>query len=144
MKDRLWMWVPIVLGLLAFVLSATRVEGQQQSTTVLTPDIEVTVNGDTTVVNVNVMTDSTMLARLNENLEALREQIAASDCNTCGGASTTNKIAVGIVIPVLIWIAMELRGIKNKDDIHNVENNVDVDVTVERKKKHDSEGDSES
>jgi hypothetical protein len=137
MRDRLWKWLPIVLGLLAIALAASAAEGQQ---TVVVPDVNVEVEPTPVTIenNINVMSDSTMIENLNRNIEALREQIAADECNTCGqGATTTQKLTLGLAIPVLIWIALELRGIKNKDDIHNVDNNVDVDVNVPpRKKKH--------
>lgn len=98
------------LLLVTGVLWVSPLSAQQ---TVVVPDVDITVNGDTIVVNVTVMSDSTMLANLNRNLEALHQQIADSECNTCGGANTTTKIAVAVLIPVLVWIAWELRGIKN-------------------------------
>ncbi len=77
------------------------------------PIVEITVEPTPIEVTVEVMTDSAMIANLNRNLEALRIEIAAQECNNCGGASTTTKIAVGVLVPVLFWIALELRGIKN-------------------------------
>ncbi len=115
-------------GALLFV---TPLSAQQ---TVVVPDVNVEVQVQPTpfVNEITVMSDSAMIANLNENLRLLREEIAASECNTCGGANTTTKIAVGALIPVLVWIALELRGIKKNqgDDIHN-EGDTNVEVTVE-------------
>ena len=103
------------MRLLALLLLAAPLAGQQ---TVVVPDVN--VQGDsifiTNEVNVEVMSDSVMIANLNRNLEALRVIIAEQECNTCGGANTTTKIAVAVLIPVLVWIAWELRGIKNNSE----------------------------
>jgi hypothetical protein len=82
---------------------------------VVVPDVNVVVDPTPITIenNVQVMSDSVMIANLNRNLEALRVEIAAQECNTCGGANRTTKIAVAVLIPVLVWIAWELRGIKN-------------------------------
>jgi hypothetical protein len=123
--------------LLALILFAAPLSAQQDSTVAI-----VTINGDTVVVNIDVLIEhntdplpDSLLANFERNMQNLRDQLAVREpCNTCGGASTTNKIAVGIVIPVLIWIALELRGIKNKDDIHDVD--VEVNVPPRKKKEH--------
>lgn len=64
------------------------------------------------------MSDSVRQANFERNMEAFRELVAErnQECNTCGGANTTTKIAVGVLIPVLVWIAWELRGIKNNSE----------------------------
>ena len=83
--------------------------------TVVVPDVENVINLPPLEITneITVMSDSAMIANLNRNLEALRVEIAAQECNTCGGANTTTKVAVAVLIPVLVWIAWELRGIKN-------------------------------
>jgi hypothetical protein len=124
--------------MIAILLACSRVEGQQ---TVVVPDVNVQVEPTPITIEntVNVMSDSTMIANLNRNIEALREQIAADECNTCGqGATTTNKIAVAVLIPVLIWIALELRGIKNKDDVHEI--NIPEREKKEKKESHGESG----
>ena len=88
----------------------------QQTVTIPPPDIIVNLPPLEITNEIRVMSDSAMIANLNRNLEALREQIAERECNTCGGANTTTKVAVAVLIPVLIWIAWELRGIKNNSE----------------------------
>ncbi len=103
------------MRLMLLLLLAAPLGAQQ---TVVVPDVNVpiTVSPTPFVNNINVMTDSAMIANLNENLRLLREDIAAGECNTCGGANTTTKVAVAILLPVLVWIAWELRGIKNNSE----------------------------
>ncbi len=127
------------MRLLVLLLLAAPLSAQQ---TVVVPDVNVQVEPTPITIenNVEVLTDSIMQLRIAEAIEGIRAELATSECNTCGGASTTMKIGVAVLLPVLMWIGWELRGIKNKDDIHNVENDVDVDVDVEvpdRKRKHD-------
>ena len=100
------------MRLLALLLLAVPLSAQQ---TVVVPDVENVINLPALEITneITVMSDSAMIANLNRNLEALRVEIAAQECNTCGGANTTTKIAVAVLIPVLVWIAWELRGIKN-------------------------------
>jgi hypothetical protein len=142
MKDRKLTWILVALSLLAIGLAASGLAGQDNTV--------ITVN-DTTVVNIfdndstfifieQAPRDSAAIARdeaAQRSMDAIAEYLATCGCTGGGSANTTTKIAVAILIPALLWIGWELRGIKNKDDIHNVENNVDVDVNVpERKKKH--------
>ena len=61
------------------------------------------------------MSDSVRQANFDRNMEGLRELLAEDECNTCGGATTTQKIGLAI-LPVLVWIAWELRGIKNNSE----------------------------
>ncbi len=97
------------MRLLVLLLLAAPLSAQQ---TVVYPDVQIdnTVNVEPTPIEITVMSDSVMISNLNRNLEALRQQIADSER---GGANTTTKIAVAVLIPVLVWIAWELRGIKN-------------------------------
>ncbi len=103
------------MRLLILLLLAAPLSAQQ---TVVVPDVNVQVEPTPITIenNVEVMSDSAMIANLNRNLEALRVEIAAQECNTCGGANTTTKVAVAVLIPVLVWIAWELRGIKNNSE----------------------------
>lgn len=103
------------MRLLILLLLAAPLSAQQ---TVVVPDVNVQVEPTPITIenNVEVMSDSAMIANLNRNLEALRLEIAAQECNTCGGANTTTKVAVAVLIPVLVWIAWELRGIKNNSE----------------------------
>jgi len=84
----------------------------QQIVEIPPPDINVNLPPLEITNQINVMSDSAMIANLNRNLVALREQIAAR----ATGTNTTTKIAVAVLIPVLVWIALELRGIKNRDN----------------------------
>jgi hypothetical protein len=99
---------------------------------------EITVNGDTIVVNVNVMSDSVALANLNRNLEALRQQIADSECNTCGGGTNTT-VVLGVVGPLLLWIAISAHRSAGKDDSHTINTEVNVPPREKRPKNEDSE-----
>jgi len=121
------------MKLLALLLIAVPLGAQQ---TVVVPDVNVQVEPTPITIenNVEVLTDSVMQLRIAEAIEGIRAELEADECNTCGGASTTNKIAVGVVIPVLIWIALELRGIKNKEDVHEI--NI---PEREKSKKHDDD-----
>ncbi len=104
--------------LLAAFLIVAPLSGQQ---TVVYPDVQIDniVNVEPTPIEITVMSDSAMIANLNENLEALREQIAAGECNSCGGTSTTTKFALGVVGPLLLWMAISLhRGSKDSPDHH--------------------------
>ncbi len=57
------------------------------------------------------MSDSTRQANFDRNMETLRE-ILADDEDASPGATTTEKIGL-VLIPVLAWIAWEIRGLKN-------------------------------
>lgn len=101
------------MRLLALLLLAAPLSAQQ---TVVVPDVNVQVEPTPITIenNVQVMSDSAMVANFNANMDAFRAYLEQErECNTCGGASTTTKVAVAVLIPVLVWIAWELRGIKN-------------------------------
>ena len=100
------------MRLLTLLLLAVPLSAQVEQRT-LVPDVNVNLPPLEITNEITVMSDSAMIANLNRNLEALRVEIAAQECNTCGGANTTTKVAVAVLIPVLVWIAWELRGIKN-------------------------------
>ncbi len=96
-----------------------------------------------------VMTDSAMIANLNRNLEALRLQIAAQECNTCGSSNVV-RAGQGVLVLIAAFMAWQVKKIADKpngDDVHHEgDTNVTVPVTVEphdhgRRKDHD---DSES
>ena len=76
------------------------------------PVVEITVDPTPIINNIYLMTDSAMIDNLNRNLEALRIEIAAQECDTCGGTSSIVRVGA-ILLPVLLWIGWELRGIKN-------------------------------
>ena len=98
---------------------------------------------------ITVMTDSAMIANLNRNLEALRLQIAAQECNTCGSSNVV-RAGQGVLALIAAFMAWQVKKIADKpngDDVHHEgDTNVTVPVTVEphdhgRRKDHD---DSES
>ncbi|MCK5651728.1 MAG: hypothetical protein KAJ42_10140 [Gemmatimonadetes bacterium] len=98
---------------------------------------------------ITVMTDSAMIANLNRNLEALRLQIAAQECNTCGSSNVV-RAGQGVLVLIAAFMAWQVKKIADKpngDDVHHEgDTNVTVPVTVEphdhgRRKDHD---DSES
>lgn len=95
--------------LLWALLVASPLAAQQ---TVVVPDVTINLPPLEITNEITVMTDSAMIANLTRNLEALRVQIAERECNACEGANTTTKIAVAVLLPVLVWIAWEIRGIR--------------------------------
>ena len=119
--------------------------GQQ---TVVFPDVEITNEHPiTNEITVEVMTDSVMLANLNRNLEALRLEIAAQECNTCGtpGVVRAGQGALILIAAFMAWQVKKIADKPNGDDVHG-DTNVTVPITVEphdhgRRKDHD---DSES
>jgi hypothetical protein len=94
------------------------------------------------------MTDSAMIANLNRNLEALRLEIAAQECNTCG-SSRVVRAGQGALVLIAAFMAWQVKKIADKpngDDVHHEgDTNVTVPVTVEphdhgrRKDRDDSE-----
>ena len=95
-------YVVIAAMLLAAPLSA------QQTQTTVVPDVEVTVNGDTIVVNVEVMSDSVRLARIADAVEALAAAIAECDCMEQQGQTST-VVRVGQSAGVILFSILGLR-----------------------------------
>jgi hypothetical protein len=122
------------------LLIAAPLAGQQQAT-VLTPDVEVTLPPMQITNEITVMTDSTQLANLNANLEALRIEIAAMECNTCGGTPTVIQAANVALVAAAFFIGWQLKGIKEKPNGDTqVDVDVDVDATHEHPKKEKKSG----
>ena len=134
------------MRLLILLLLAAPLSAQQ---TVVVPDVSVVVEPPaiTNEINVEVMSDSAMIANLNRNLEALRVEIAAQECNTCG---TSNVVRVGQGALVLIAAFMAWQVKKIADKPPNVHNDGDVTVPVEvnvpehehKRKRDDDHGES--
>ena len=123
----------------------------QDPQTVVVPNVENTVNLPPLEITneITVMSDSAMIANLNRNLEALRLEIAAQECNTCG-TSNVVRAGQGVLVLIAAFMAWQVKKIADKpngDDVHHEgDTNVTVPVTVEphdhgRRKDHD---DSES
>ena len=133
------------MRLLILLLLAAPLSAQQ---TVVVPDVTNTINlPPLEVVNeITVMTDSAMIANLNRNLEALRLEIAAQECNTCG-TSNVVRIGQGALVLIAAFMAWQVKKIADKpngDDIHH-EGDTNVEVTVEereRRKRDDDHGES--
>jgi hypothetical protein len=115
----------------------------------LVPDVNVNLPPLEITNEITVMTDSAMIANLNRNLEALRLEIAAQECNTCG-SSRVVRAGQGALVLIAAFMAWQVKKIADKpngDDNHfEGDTNVTVPVTVEphdhgRRKDHD---DSES
>jgi hypothetical protein len=93
---------------LALLLLAVPLSAQQTQTTVV-PDVEITVNGDTIVVNVEVMSDSVRLARIADAVEALAAAIA--ECG-CGEQPTTHpvvRIGQGALVLAAFFIGFQVK-----------------------------------
>ena len=87
--------------------------GAQQQTLTVVPDVEITVNGDTIVVNVEVMSDSVRLARIADALEGLAAAIAECGCNEPQTTSNVVRIGQGALVVAAFFIGFQLKGIKD-------------------------------
>lgn len=124
----------------AALLLAAPLAAQQDSTVAI-----VTINGDTVVVNVDILvrheTDplpDSLLANFDRNVEELTRLIAEdrAECDTCGDASTTAQLALGVVGPLLLWIAISAHRSAGREDSHTVEVNVPPREKREREDSH--------
>ena len=95
------------------------------------------------------MSDSARRAHLPRTPDALRVEIAAQECNTCGG-STVVRIGQGALVLIAAFMAWQVKKIADRPpSVHNDgDTNVDVDVEAhehdrKRDRDHDNE-DSES
>ncbi len=119
----------------------------QDPQTVVVPNVENTINLPPLEITneITVMTDSAMIANLNRNLEALRLEIAAQECNTCG-TSNVVRVGQGALVLIAAFMAWQVKKIADKPNGDDVHHEGDTNVTVEshdhgRRKDHD---DSES
>lgn len=101
------------LTLVAALLLAAPLAAQQTSTTVV-PDVEITVNGDTIVVNVEVMSDSVRLARIADALEGIAVALEECGCAQPQGTSTVVRIGQGALVLAAFFIGFQLKGIKDE------------------------------
>ena len=114
----------------------------QDPQTVVVPNVENTINLPPLEITneITVMSDSAMIANLNRNLEALRLEIAAQECNTCG-TSNVVRIGQGALVLIAGFIAWQVKKIADKpngDDIHH-EGDTNVEVNVPEKRKRDDD-----
>lgn len=100
----------LTLALVAILL-AGELAGQQTSQTIV-PDVEITVNGDTIVVNVEVMSDSTRLARIADAMEGIAAILAECGCTEPQGTSNVVRIGQGALVLAAFFIGLQLKGIK--------------------------------
>ncbi len=131
------------MRLLALLLLAAPLSAQQ---TVVYPDVQIdnTVNVEPTPIEITVMSDSVMIANLNRNLEALRLEIAAQECNTCG-TSTEVRIGQGALVLIAAFMAWQVKKIADKPNGDDIHHEGDTNVTVEshdHKRKHDDDSGS--
>jgi hypothetical protein len=132
--------------LLCALLVASPLAAQQ---TVVVPDVENTINLPPLEITneITVMTDSAMIANLNRNLEALRLEIAAQECNTCGGSDLV-RVGQGALVLIAAFMAWQVKKIADRPP--NVHNDGDVTVPVEvnvpehehKRKRDDDHGES--
>ena len=112
----------------------------------IAPEVNVNLPPLEITNEITVMSDSAMIANLNRNLEALRLQIAAQECNTCGGSDLV-RAGQGVLVLIAAFMAWQVKKIADKpngDDIHH-EGDTNVEVTVEereRRKRDDDHGES--
>lgn len=93
---------------LALLLLAVPLSGQQTSVTVV-PDVQVTVNGDTIVVNVEVMSDSVRLSRIAEAVEGLARAITECGCGEQPTTSTVVRIGQGALVLAAFFIGFQVK-----------------------------------
>ncbi|KKN88054.1 hypothetical protein LCGC14_0251260 [marine sediment metagenome] len=117
---------------IAALLLAAPLAAQQTQTTVV-PDVEVTVNGDTIVVNVEVLSDSVRLARIAEAVEAIAAAVAECGCQQPAGSSTVVRVGQGLLVVAAFLGVLQLKRIADREpDVHN-----DVTVPPHGHPKHD-------
>jgi len=129
------------------LLCAAPLSAQVEQRT-LVPDVNVNLPPLEITNEITVMTDSTMIANLNRNLEALRLEIAAQGCNTCGSSNVV-RAGQGALVLIAAFMAWQVKKIADKPpNVHN-DGDVTVPVTVEahehgKRHDHDDDNDSES
>ena len=87
--------------------------GAQQTSQTIVPDVEITVNGDTIVVNVEVMSDSVRLARIAIAVESIAEALAECGCMEQPTTSNVVRIGQGALVLAAFFIGLQLKGIKD-------------------------------
>ena len=141
----------MILLIIGHALVAAPCLAQQSSTTTLTPPININLPPLEITNEITVMSDSAMIANLNRNLEALRLEIAAQECNTCGSSNVV-RAGQGALVLIAAFMAWQVKKIADKpngDDNHfEGDTNVTVPVTVEPhdhgRKDHDDSESGES
>jgi len=134
-----------ILLLLATPLSAQQV--------VVVPDIQNTVNVEPTPIEIPVEAatpDSAAVARdeaAQRAMDAIADYLAECDCLN-QGTSAVVRVGQGALVLAAFWIAYQLKRIADKDDVHNVDvdvdNNVDVNVPPHDHGRNDDDDHGES
>ena len=111
--------------LLVFIglVAATMVEAQQTQTTIV-PDVIVGPTPVEIFNEVTVMSDSTMLARIADILQGMRDDAAAKECDTCGSTSNVVRVGQAGLVLMAFWIAVSANKIANREskpDVHEHE-----------------------
>ena len=96
----------------AALLLASPLVAQQTSQTIV-PDVEITVNGDTIVVNVEVMSDSVRLARIADATERIAEILAECECGQQPTTHPVVRIGQGALVLAAFFIGFQAKGIKD-------------------------------
>ena len=115
----------------------------QQTVTIPPPDINVNLPPFEITNEITVMTDSAMIANLNRNLEALRLEIAAQECNTCG-TPTEVRVGQGVLVLSAAFRAWQVKKIADKPNGDDIHGDVKVEVNLPPKHDHDNDGDGDS
>ena len=95
-------------ALALLLLAAMPVAAQQTSQTIV-PDVEITVNGDTIVVNVEVMSDSVRLARIADAVEGLAAAIAECGCMEQPTTHPVVRIGQGALVLAAFFIGFQVK-----------------------------------
>ena len=132
------------MRLLILLLLAAPLSAQVEQRT-LVPDVNVNLPPLEITNEITVMSDSAMIANLNRNLEALRVEIAAQECNTCGGSDLV-RVGQGALVLIAAFMAWQVKKIADRPPNVHTDGDVDVEVNVpehDHRRKHDDD-DSES
>ncbi len=101
--------------LTAALLLAAPLVGQTSTTTLVAP-VEITVNGDTIVVNVDVMSDSVRLERIAAAVESIAEAIAECGCTEQPTTHPIIRVGQGALVLAAFFIGFQVKRVADRYD----------------------------
>ena len=108
-----------VLSIASLLIVAAPLSAQNVQTT-LVPDV--VVNGDTIVVNVDVMPDTLRDRLIAEAIQSLTAQLAEQGCDQCGGTSTVVQVSQAALVVAAFFIGWQLK--KLNTNIEEIADNI--------------------
>jgi len=104
------------MRLLVLLLLAAPLSAQTAQTTLVPPIInEISVTPTPFVNEITVMSDSVMAERLALAIAGLTAELAAQECNQCGGTSTIVRVGQAGLLLTLGYIGYQLKRIADKE-----------------------------